>query len=76
MRIQSGRYDAAAEALDRARSAGLHPLPAAIYESYLALQREDLAAARRALAGIPPGAAPADPVLTAFLAASRSASTP
>jgi tetratricopeptide (TPR) repeat protein len=67
VRIQTGRFGAAAGALERARGAGLDPLPADIYASFLALRRGDPAAARRALHRIPTDAAPTDPVLARVL---------
>ncbi len=71
VRIQTGRFDAAARALEEARGAGLSPVSAEIYACYLAVVRHDLAAARRALAALPAGAAPSDVVLARFLEYSR-----
>lgn len=73
VRIQTGRFDAAAGALEEARGAGLGPVSAEIYACYLAVVRHDLAAARKAFAAIPAGAAPSDVVLARFLEYSRRA---
>lgn len=73
VRIQSGRLDEASRALDQARGAGLEPVAAGIYECFIAVERHDLSAARKAFDGIPSDAAPPDPVLARFLAYSRHA---
>jgi Flp pilus assembly protein TadD/4-amino-4-deoxy-L-arabinose transferase-like glycosyltransferase len=73
IRIQTGRLEEAARALEQARAAGLQPMPAEIYEGFLAVQRGDLAAARRAVNRIPSDYAPPDPVLAGLLEHSRRA---
>src|SRR5439155_639671 len=73
LRVQAGRLDAAAQALDDARSAGLDPVTADIFECFLSVRRGDPARARRLLARIPSDPPPPDPLLRDLLAESRRA---
>jgi len=73
VRIQTGRFTEARQALEQARGAGLEPSPAAIYEAYLDLQGGDPAGARRALQRLPRGFVSSDPVLVRLLEYSRNA---
>jgi tetratricopeptide (TPR) repeat protein len=71
--IQARRYGDASRDLDRAMSAGLDPVPAAIYRAFLAVQREDWSEARRALGEVPRSTSPGDPVLARLASYSRAA---
>jgi len=73
VRIQTGRFEEASRALDQGRGAGLDPLPADIYDCYLAVQRGDPGGARRILDRIPSATTPQDPVLARLLDHSRRA---
>lgn len=73
LRLQTGRGDEAASALEQARGAGIDRASADIYEAVLALQRGDVTAARRALGRIPREPGPRDPVLARLLGDARRA---
>ena len=73
LRLQSGRGDEAARTLEQARGAGIDRASANVYEGVLALQRGDVAAARRALGRIPPEPGLRDPVLARLLGDARRA---
>jgi len=71
IRIQTERYEEASRALDGGRGAGLDPWSGDIYECVLAVQRGDLAAARKALERIRDEPSPRDPVLAGLLDSAR-----